>query len=388
MSRNIESNIGIYTIVEILRQVIFFAPIMVLFLQANNLSMTEIMLLQSIYALATALFEVPTGYISDLLSRKIALVFSAILDLIGIYLYSISTDFISVMIAEIILALGIAMLSGANSALIYDTLKELNRKKDYKKIWGNIIFAGALSLTISNVIGGFIAKSSLRATLYYMLPFILLQVIFSLLLKEPKVHEKIKHHEALSELKDVFLGKNKVKWIIIYTGIIFGTYQLSLWLYQPYFKVIGLPIEYFGIVFAIFQLTAGTISKFTHVIEEKLGKKRSLYLIAILIPISYFLMGNIIFLFSFMFGIIHQFIRGFLKIVSNDYINELAPSKVRATILSMNSLFRTICYAIIMPFVGLMIDGTSLIYTINMLGIITVFTGIFSVGLLKIKKVI
>ena len=45
-------------------------PIIVLFFQEHGLTLTEVMLLQSIYSLSLALFEIPSGYIADILEEK------------------------------------------------------------------------------------------------------------------------------------------------------------------------------------------------------------------------------------------------------------------------------------------------------------------------------
>lgn len=388
MSRSIESNIKNYTMVEILKNILFFVPIMVLFLQENGLSMTQIMILQSIFAISVAILEIPTGYISDLFSRKASIILSGVFHSTGFIIYSLSSNFISFIIAEIFLALAVATISGSKSALIYDTLIDLKIKKDYKKVWGNIIFSGSVALMIANGLGGLIAKISLRHTFFFMIPFILAQIFFSLRLVEPKLHEKIKHHEALKEIKKIFFEKNKIKWLIIYSGMIYGVSQASLWLYAPYFKHVGLPLEYFGLIFAGFQIFAGTISKFAHNIENTLGKRNSLIIIAIIPSLSYFLMGRFPIFLGIAFGFLFQIIRGFLKIAISDYINELALPKLRATVLSMNSLFKTIVFASFFPFVGMIVDKTNIVYAMNSLSIIALITGIVSVSILKINKII
>ena len=45
-------------------------PIVVLFWQHHGLNMEKIFLLQSIFGIALFVFEVPSGYFSDLLGRK------------------------------------------------------------------------------------------------------------------------------------------------------------------------------------------------------------------------------------------------------------------------------------------------------------------------------
>ena len=42
-------------------------PIIVLFFQEHGLSLKEVMIIQAIYSLSVAMFEIPSGYIADIL---------------------------------------------------------------------------------------------------------------------------------------------------------------------------------------------------------------------------------------------------------------------------------------------------------------------------------
>ena len=49
-------------------------PVIILFFQENNFSLTEIMFLQALYSFSLALFEIPSGYIADIFGRKKSIV--------------------------------------------------------------------------------------------------------------------------------------------------------------------------------------------------------------------------------------------------------------------------------------------------------------------------
>ncbi len=388
----LKRNIWKFYLLQSLSGMFFCVPILVLFWQDNGLSLTEVMLLQSIFAILTVSLEIPSGYFADIHGRKITLLIGSFAGLIAIVIYSIGVNFYHFLLAEIFFAIRLSSYSGTTSAFLYDTLLDLKEEKRFKKIWGNALFLGMITLALSNVLGGFIAKIDFRYTLYASIPFFLILIPLTFSMIEPKKHDVIVKRgyalELLKTLKSILLTNRKLRWIIIYSGIIFAFNQSILWGYQPYFKLIGLDIAYFGIVFASFQLVAAFSSKYAYLIEAKLGQKYSLIMLLFLVAGSYLLMGNFVYLFSFSFCFIQQFVRGFKKAVVTDYINQLTTSNVRATVLSVESFIGRLIYALIIPFFGLIADLYSLKQALIILGVTAFVSGLIILIILRKDKVI
>lgn len=376
----LRSNIWKYYLHEIFAGMFFSIPVIVLFWQNNGLTLTEVMLLQSIFAVIVVVLEIPTGYFSDIYGRKTTLVLSGISTFIAISAYSLGHNFAQFLIAEIFFALGVSLASSTSSAFIYDTLVDLKEEQNYKRIWGNTLFAATIALAISNILGGFIAKIDLRYTLYASIPFFALLIPTTLSMYEPKRHrlifEKGYIWEIFKIIKVAVIQNGKLKWLILYSGIVYAFNQSALWLYQPYFKLSGIDIAYFGIVFASFQIVAALSSKYAHKLEEKLGQKYSLVMLIFLVSGSYFLMSNFIFLFSFSFSFLHQFVRGFKNVVVADYLNKLTTSDIRATVLSAESFVGRLAYAAVIPIIGWIADIYSLVQAITVLAFTTLILGI------------
>ena len=388
----LKKNIWKFYLYNIFTGMFFAVPVFVLFWQGNGLNLTEIMLLQSIFAISSVVLEIPTGYFADVYGRKHTLTIAGITGLLAISIYSIGHNFNQFLIAEIFFALSISFSSGTKSAFVYDTLKELGKENQYKKLWGNLLFYGMMSLAVSSIIGGFIGKINLRYTLYASIPFFAAPVLLILLMHEPQRHKLVIKKgytkELLIILKNTFLHNKKLRWIIIYSGIVYAFNQAALWLYQPYFKLSGLDIVWFGFVFSSFQLVAAFTSKYAHKLEEKLGQKYSLAMLILLVALSYFLMSNFVFLFSFSFCFIQQFVRGFKNAVVTDYINQLTSSDIRATVLSAQSFIGRLIYAIIIPFIGWVADVYTLVQAFGILAITSLVTGIVILVILRKDGVI
>ncbi|MBW3020411.1 MFS transporter [Candidatus Woesearchaeota archaeon] len=370
--KKLESNIWKFRLFEMFSGVWFFIPILVLFWQDNGLSYTQIMVLQSVYAMAIVFLEVPTGYFADLYGRKKSLVIGAIGLFFAVLIYSFSSTYLQFFAAEMFYALSLSMISGANSALVYDSLVTLKKESQYKRVWGDIVFYGLIATAVGNVTGGFIGNYNFRWAFYAMIPFMLALIIISLTLTEPRKHKKIVKKgymlKILKTVKKTVFHNIKLRWLLFYAAIIIGFNQAGLWLIQPYLLLSGVDVLYFGIIFASFQLVAAVSSKYSHKVEESLGQKNSLIFLLVLLTLSYFLMSAFVFWFSFIFIYMRQFIRGFSSVVFSDYINKLTSSEVRATVLSVQSMFNRLVYALIIPIFGYIADVFTLTYTMFIIG--------------------
>ncbi len=387
--RALQQNIWKLYVHQSLRALFFVLPVAVLFWQANGLSFTQIMLLQSIFAIMIVALEIPSGYFADIYGRKIALIISSIFGMVAMMIFAIGSGFWHFVLAEILFAIDVSFTSGTKAAFLYDTLKELGREKEYKKIWGDMFFYSLLSLALAGIIGSFLGAINLRYAVYASIPFFGLMIPLTFSMQETQSHKAIitKNYtkDLIHILKVALITNTKLRWLIIYSGVIYAFSQAALWLYQPYFVLSGIDIAYYGIVFASFQVVAAISSKYSHQIEEKLGVNNSLAALFILVAFSYLLMANFIFLFSFTFCFLQQFVRSFRRTIVTDYINQNTPSANRATVLSVESFFGRIIYAIFIPIIGVYVDAYSLITGLYIVGFSTATIGLVSF-LLVVKK--
>ncbi|MBI2666841.1 MFS transporter, partial [Candidatus Woesearchaeota archaeon] len=193
MAKNLTlNNIKKFYVFSFLRELLFIVPVIVIFWQENGLSLTKIMILQALYTLSIALFEVPTGVFADKIGRKHSLAIGAFVLFIAAVVYSFGHNFWQFVIAEVIWGLGVTFTSGADSAFVYDTLKQSKKENDFKKIWGNSKSVEYFAAGTAAILGGFIATYSLRLNWVLVAVVMLLLFFVSLSFHEPKHYKKLK----------------------------------------------------------------------------------------------------------------------------------------------------------------------------------------------------
>ncbi|WP_430972234.1 MFS transporter [Sunxiuqinia rutila] len=342
-------------------------PVIVLFYQDNGLSMQEIFWLKSIYSIAIVVMEIPSGYLADVWGRKSTLLLGAILGATGFAMYSFSFGFWAFAAAEIVLGLGHSFVSGADSALLYDTLKAQEREKEYIKQEGWITSSGNFAEAIAGVTGGLLATLSLRMPFYVQFAVASIAIPAAFLLNDPQIHtEKAsKTFKAiLKTIRQTFLHRELRSAILVSSFT--GTASLTFaWFVQPYFKVAGLPLSLYGILWTLLNLSVGVSSMLSYKVESRLGQRNSLLLIIFGLTIGYLLaawkisLAGIAILFAF------YLFRGIAHPILKDYINRYTQSEVRATILSLRNFVIRINFAVIGPLLGYLTDrfnlGTALL---------------------------
>jgi len=340
--------------------------------------------------IAIIIFEVPSGYFADVLGRRISIISGVILGFFAFLIYSASYNFTGFLIAEIVLGLGSSLISGADSALIYDSLVQLKKEKEYKKIEGRFSAIGNFSEATAAIIGGFIATISLRTPLYVetALMFVAIPLAFSLIEPRRKKFESEEHpiKDILRIVKYSLHGHPEVKWLIIYAAVVGASTLTMVWFIQPYMKLVGLPLGLFGVAWAIFNVSVGIFTLYAHHIEEKLGRKKSLIILIFLSGIGYLLLAQFQTLWAIAFILIFYMVRGISGPILKDYVNKIISSNIRATVLSVKNLMVRLVFSIVGPFIGWTTDLYSFKIAFVTAAGIFLFFGIISLLFLHKNK--
>jgi hypothetical protein len=292
----------------------------------------------------------------------------------------LSFGFAGFLIAEIILGIGQSLISGADSAMLYDTLLDMKKEKKYLLYEGRITSLGNIAEALAATLASFLAVISLR-TPYIAQTFVaFIAIPAALLLIEPKRHKsliKMSFRHIISIVRNTMVVNKDLQRNIIFSSVI-GTSTLTMaWFVQPFFEHIDIPKEWFGALWAALNLTVGLIALIAYKIERNLGEIKSVLFIALLVPGGYLILGSMHSMWALPFLFIFYIVRGFATPVLKDYIHRMSSSDVRATVLSVRNFIIRLGFAIIAPFLGWYTDLYSITQALSLAGIIL---GILSIG--------
>lgn len=372
----------------------FYNHIGTLYQQTRGLSLLQVSSIWSIIVGTIFIAEVPTGVLADKIGRKWSIVIALLLQTLGEFLYFFATDYLSFVLIAILAGLGYAFLSGANEALVYDSLPIENRESEMKKSMGLIGSTYQLAFFVAPIVGGLIV-SQLILTKFLMAIFltacsVAISFLISLSLKEP--HDRYKHSEEspLMIFKEGFneiKNNTRLKWLIAIT-VLTSTFSNSLLgLYQPYFARVSIPTFWIGASLSLGGLLAFLFQKYAYFLEQKLG--RFGFLIVTVWPgIMYLLLAMV----SLPTLLIPIFIVAYVSMEARNpllsaYKNEQIKSKNRATVLSLINMSGSLYVAIVGLFFGRIADYSIPMAFTSIGLLIIVFAFVLRVDKVTIQKI-
>tara|TARA_Y100000310_G_scaffold343467_1_gene451226 strand:+ start:3197 stop:4375 length:1179 start_codon:yes stop_codon:yes gene_type:complete len=379
-----KNNINLMYLFQFFRNLHFISGVLVpFFLNWGKISFTQIMLLQSVFVISVFFLEVPTGAVADYFGRKLSLTLSAIINGLAVLIYSAYPNFYIFILGEITWAIGVALMSGANEALVYDSLKKIKKEKTSKKVFGRFMSFDMAALMISAPIGSYIASTlGLRYTMVFMAIPLFLAAIITLLLKEPKIKRKNKPKEYLKTMVDgvkYFKSHSILKMLAFDMISITVLWFFLIWTYQPLLIQLSVPILYFGFIQAGIAGIQIPVMNNLEKLEKLFGSKKRFALWSALgVGIGFILLGFItsipivILLFLLVVGF-----GGPREALFKNYLNKHIETKNRATVLSTVSMMEKLAFAVTYPIVGVLVDY-SLSFTHILLGIIVIICAVAS----------
>lgn len=358
---SIHSNLWKIYVYKFFSEFYLLAPVLIPYYQAHALNSTQIFTIQAAYALSILLFEVPSGYLADIIGRKRTMIIGAVLLPIGISVYAFTGTFVMFLLAEFVIAAANSMRSGCDSALIYDSLLEMKTESDYTQYEGKSFYFSRLGSSLAAVSGGILALASLR------LPFIIniitasVMLPFSLTLTEP-ARKKLQSARPLGDIIRICrfsLSHKGLRPLIFTAALIMSTGITGLWAYFLYYESIGVNIGFFGVLFALFQLASAAGSKTTHRLESRWGSRACLRLLP-LIALVFLLLGWFSSLWLIPLILFNGYLWGFSFPLFMNFMNRSIGSEIRATVLSVANMAGSVSIVFLMPVFGKLVDHFSL----------------------------
>jgi len=381
-----------FYIERFIAHILFFAPAFWTLQLQQNFTLFNIGVLWAVYSITAFVFEVPTGAVADIYGRKFSTLVGYLvcgISLIGLFF---SSQFALSLVFFFLWAVGGTFISGAMDAWIVDRLKARRKSKlitDYYIKNHSLIGFG---LFFSGFLGAYlVTKTGLNiiwmfAGLSFLVTFFIL-----VFLKEYKVTK-----EKPESFGHIFVqAKKAIKYSMghhVLMLLIFANFFAMLReafggdiVWQPFLRNLGLADYKFGLLFSGIAILGAVAPLFAKMLLGRFKNEKNylafLILMAIVLDVSVILVGRLplgIAIFLAMFVVM-----GLFAPIYMGYFQKHIPSKMRATVISFNSMITSLSFVISFVLAGFFADLVGVQWTIA-LGAIFLVPAFFLY--LKIKE--
>ena len=351
----------------------FIWGINTLFLLDAGLSNLEAFAANAFFTAGMVLFEVPTGVVADVWGRRVSYLLGTLTLAGSTFLYWLlwvmSAPFWPWAIVSMLLGLGFTFFSGAVEAWLVDALHYAQYDGTLEAVMGKGQMVGGAAMLGGSVLGGVIAQATNLGVPFLMRVGVLAAMFFvaGRMMKdlgftpEPSAHPLQDVKKLFHESVDYGLRNPPVRWMMlaapfasgvgIYTFYALQPYLLELWGNPKAYSVAGLAAA----IVAGAQIVGGYLAPFF----RKLFRKRTSALIlatfatagvlAALGLTNSFWVALVLLTFWAMIFAAEMPIR-------QAYLNDMIPSRQRATVLSFDSLMGNTGGVVIQPVLGKVAD--------------------------------
>ncbi|HBO47398.1 MULTISPECIES: MFS transporter [Pediococcus] len=354
----------------------------VIYLTQHGMSLIQVGLLESIFHVASLLFEVPSGTLADRFSYKTVLIMGRIMAILSGFLFLSGAGFWWFALAFIIQAFSYNLNSGTNEALIFETLKTDHLEKHYLKITANLNAIYELADMLGLIVAGFFVHWHFELTYVIYIFTSLLAIIAILRMQEP-------HSSTTSETDSPtsFATILKTSWQFmtshpVTTGLMLflacyeaigTTYFFYFQTLMTYYHFSGWQISMIIVIAACFNILG---AKSAPTLENHWSKRRLIVGLVCLMIVGLLLsIFQHILILTGCFVLI-GLVTAVVEPIFNDFLQQQIPSNARATLLSVMSMMFSLVMIALFPVVGALITWLQFGTTFFIIGICLLFIGL------------
>ena len=322
-------------------------PILTIFLVRNSLSPAEIGIIFAVGTLVGLLFEIPSGMVADAIGRRRALTLSFVGQAISMFLFWQAGGFWGFMVGNALYYAAGSLMTGTGEAFIYETLHELGRDKEIKKVVGRALFISQVFTGVLFIGIPFLATFSLT------LPFLLNTFVFlgtALLVfsfREPaRVH-------SVSEQE---LGKDNLGFKTFLSNPLLLSFSLAISFLggingiledfrQIYLDFIHVDLVYFGFIYLGLRILTGSFGTQADFFERHLGKRGALLFLPLMSLVTYFGLFAFNSYYGLIFIVLDGITGGLTRPFEQEYLQKMITHVNRVTLLSIDNMIQSVIRA-------------------------------------------
>ncbi|MFD4959583.1 MFS transporter [Microbacterium sp. NPDC058389] len=366
----------------------FIWGINTLFLLDAGLSNFEAFSANAFFTAGMLIFEIPTGVVADTVGRRASYLLGTITLATTTILYWMlwvwHSPFWAWAVVSVLLGLGFTFFSGAVDAWLVDALTATGYEGSLETVFGRAQIVGGIAMLSGSVLGGIVAQATnLGVPFLIRGGILLLMLVVAALLMHDLGFQPDHSERPLRATRTVLrasvtygLGDPPVRWLMLTSPFTAGVGIYVFYALQPYLLELWGDEEAYtiaGLAAALLSGAAIVGGALAPRVRALVRRRTSVILLAT--GASAVVLIGLGFVQNFWLAVVLVALWGIASALDDPvhraYLNDMIPSKQRATVLSFDSLMGSAGGVVFQPALGRAADvggyGTSMIWS----GVIT-----------------
>lgn len=347
--KQIEKNIPKFAALMVVDKRVYGAILSLFFLSVNDVYEFHIGWILLWGAVTSFLFEIPSGYISDKIGHQKTIVLSRIFMIGSTLSYIFATNMYMLIAGGVLFNLAISCMSGTATAFMHDTLKALDREKDYSKVMGKAASIGYAIPTLFMAAASYLANYDLKYIFMVSLVIDAVGLFIALSLTPINYSKQYKQELKETKLKDVIKEGFKLGFMpYALIGAFIGGTLIGIRGYvDPFQQIAGADIALFGVFLGFSRLASSFVSLYSEQMKKystiyTFNVFRTIVFSALLISLGFVQNWQTIVIIMILINTINLGIHEVNKHYDLELINQ---SKFKATLISIKGQIHQVALA-------------------------------------------
>jgi MFS family permease len=363
--RAYQANIWKFYIQTFLLNFQLWYPIWVIYLQEERgLTLGQVTLVEVPHLLTIVLLQIPAAAIADRWGRRTTLALGALLSATGVTLFGLADTYLLILFSYVIWGAAFALMSGSDSAFLYDSLKALGREDEYQRIYG-----GAWAVLSAASLAGTLIGAPVAAATSLPFPIVLsgaiaaLGVLAALTFTEPQPsHDeaRLAYREVMRESIRLAVHQPTVRYAILFFGVLTIGGIAPVFFFQPFLTRHDIDLSQVGFWQTPTRMMGILGALIAYRVASRLGERRTFVILPLALAGSYAVLGGWDSVYAQVVFPVMSLAAVMARPVVTDYLNRRVPTNQRATVISLTNLTYCLMLIPLAPIVGLIADKASL----------------------------
>lgn len=366
----------LYTIATVVGSLDFSRSLFMVYLLAQGLSSKELGILQALLFWTSFIFEVPTGIVADRFGRKTSVLLGYGALAVTFTLLSSVTTFTSGLMTFFLWGIAFAFVSGANSAFLYDGLREAGVIEKHIKVMVRVRSLNTIAMAVAILLGGFLYAWHASSIFWISAICATTGLILFLPLPEPRVDRGLTVSHLCRALHQFFMsprGRNLMIFMVAMSLIEMMSTPFYIFS-QLSFSAAGWSSEQIGALmgagFLVSALAQWAAPRFQRATPR-------LHVVIVALILTGLLWVNWAFESSLIRVTVFFLVNGisaFLFVHSDQYILDHCESSIRASLLSVQSFLNAVMIGLSYILIGRVGEILPMSTGLSLLGLPVLFS--------------